>query len=457
MPLRPTLWQRLIALLFLSDLIAVSTGLLLARQARYSLTSLLDILSDFPSVPWSFLLVLGALWLLGLAVFGLYQRDFCVAGMEEYRRTFIASFATVIAAIAVAYATVLPLSRAFLILAWGLTTLALCIGRFCVRRFVYRLAREGHRIDRVLIVGAGKQGLATAVRLADSPSASTLVCGFLDEYRAVGQRIGERFPVLGEPLDLWRVAKAHAVTKAILVQSAMTWESLQSIIPRMHRRDGMEILLAPGMQDLNVTQLDLRQLGPILLAAPRAERIDGIDAALKRFLDLGIAACVLLLSAPVIIAASIWLRLRNGRWPIRRTLVSGRGGRPFALHEISGSDWLRRAHMARFPSLIAVITGQLSIVGPRPLAADQLNGYSRWAELLMSVRPGFIGPWWEGLPRHTDEEVQLDVTYLLNYSPLSDLQILWHSLLGLAHRPVASAGPILRQVPAPGTQEPVHG
>ncbi len=453
------LWQGVVAAMLAGDLLAIAGGLLMAHHVRYSSAAPPRILSEHPDVPTGFLLVLGVLWLLSLVTFRLYQRDYCVAGMEEYRRVVVASFTSGVGAIAVAYATVLPLSRAFLVLSFTLVTLGLCLNRFCARRFTYSLARRGRRIDRILIVGASKQGLATAVRLQDSPSASAEVCGFLDEYRAVGQRIGDRFPVLGEPLDLWQVARDKRITKAILIQSAMSWESLHALIPRMHRRTGMEILLAAGMLDLNVTQLDMRQLGPILLAAPRAERIDGVAALVKRALDLAIAPAVLVLTAPITVGVCCWLALKKGRWPIVRKPVIGRGGRCFMLHEIAGSNWLRRTHLSRLPSLFAVITGKMSIVGPRPMLSERLLAYNEWAELLMSVRPGFIGPWWEGLPRHTEEEIQLDVRYLQNYSALADLQILWHSLLGLRHRAPGSTTPTrpAASLRKPAVEEPVHG
>jgi lipopolysaccharide/colanic/teichoic acid biosynthesis glycosyltransferase len=420
------LWQRIVILLALSDLLAVGAGLTLARELRYLTVSLDLMISPRPSVPGPFLIALGALWVGGLVSWQLYQRDFCVAGVEEYRRVAAAGFAATLAAIAIAYAIVLPLSRGFLVLALVFTTLGLCISRFAVRRLIYQLARRGHRLDRVLIVGASQQGLALAVRLQASPSASTEVVGFLDEYRPVGYRLGTAFRVLGEPLDLWRIARQCKVTRAILVRSAMTWESLQALIPRMHAQTRLKVMLAPDLHDLNM-QLEMRQLGPVLLTVPRSRPIAAFRAMQKRALDLAIATSVLALSVPILALACGWRWLRSGHWPLASRQVVGRGGRPFSLLEIGGSERLRRAHLARLPSLLSVLSGKLSIVGPRPLSVDELAAYKEWAELLLSVRPGFIGPWWEGLPLAPAEEVQLDVRYLQTYSAWSDFQVLWHA------------------------------
>ncbi len=425
------LWQAVVGLLLLTDSGAILVGLFLARDFRLSTSGLLSLLSVRPSVPPPFLVALAGVWFLSLLVFRLYRRDCCVAGVEEYRRVVIASSTALFAAIVLAYTIVEPLSRGFLLFAWLLVTFGVCLGRFGVRRLIYFLARHGHLLDRVLILGASKQGLAMAFRLEQSPSASTEICGFLDEYRPVGQTVGNHFRILGEPLDVWRIATQHRATKAILVQSALTWESQHTLIRRMHRGGELSIILAPGMLDLNATPLEMRQLGPILVAAPRPTRIVGIESAVKRSLDVLIAFGLLVASAPVMLFLCGWLRLRRGRWPFVSRRVVGQGGRQFGLVEIVGSRRIRRSHLARLPSLLGVLSGKLSIVGPRPVSLDELPAYKEWAELLLSVRPGFIGPWWEGTPRGAEEEIQLDLRYIQNYSVWSDLQVLWHTLPSL--------------------------
>lgn len=441
-PLQPcSLWSLIVVLLVVGDLAAVAVGLTVARELRYLVPDVDSVVSPRPSVPSAFLITLTALWMGSLVSWQLYQRDFCVAGIEEYRRVVAAGFTAIGAAIAVAYAVVLPLSRGYLVLALGLGIVAVCVSRFFVRRAIYTLARRGHRLDRVLVVGASKEGLALAARLNASASASTDVVGFLDEYRPLGHPFTATLRVLGEPLDLWRIAAQHAVNKAIVVPSALSWESLEGLVPQLHRQSGLTVMFAPGLRDLN-TQVEIRQLGPVLLTVPRPQQIVGLGAAQKRALDLVIAAAVLAGSIPFLSVICGWLWIRTGRWPIVARRVIGRGGQPFSVLEIAGSDWLCRARLARLPSLLAVLSGKLSIVGPRPLPVDALTAYQEWAELLLSVRPGFIGPWWEILPGPA-EEIQLDIRYLQTYSLLADLQILWHAagrMLGRGDQKAAAAG-----------------
>jgi lipopolysaccharide/colanic/teichoic acid biosynthesis glycosyltransferase len=416
----------MVVILVVGDLVAITAGVALARELRFLVPDLDSLVSPRPSVPSAFVLILAALWMGSVVSWQLYQRDFCVAGIEEYRRAVAAGFSAIGAAIALAYAIVLPLSRGYLVLALGFGILAVCANRFLVRRLIYLLARRGHRLDRVLVVGASREGVALAAQLQGSPSASAEVVGFLDEYRPVGHLLNETFRILGEPLDLWPTATQLQVTKAILIPSALTWESLQVLIPNVRRRSPLTVMFAPGLHDLN-TQVEARQLGPVLLAVPRPQEIVGVGAMQKRALDLLVATIVLALSLPFLVAICGWLWVRTGRWPVRGRQVVGRAGQRFSVLEIGGSPRLSRARLARLPSLIAVLTGKLSLVGPRPLSLDELTRYQQWTELLLSVRPGFIGPWWETPPVTPAEEIQLDLRYLQTYSPWSDLQILWHA------------------------------
>lgn len=437
-PALGSLWSRIVVILVAGDVVAITTGVALARELRFLVPDLDSLVSPRPSVPSAFVLILVALWVGSVVSWQLYQRDFCVAGIEEYRRAVAAGFSAIGAAIALAYAIVLPLSRGYLLLALGFGILAVCANRFLVRRLIYRLARRGHRLDRVLVVGASREGVALAAQLQGSPSASAEVVGFLDEYRPVGHLLNETFRILGEPLDLWRMAAQLQVSKAILIPSALTWESLQALIPHVRTRSRLTVMFAPGLHDLN-TQVEARQLGPVLLVVPRPQRIAGLGAAQKRAVDLVIAATVMALSLPFLSIVCGWLWLRTGGWPIVTRRVIGRAGQPFSVLEIAGSEWLARARLARLPSMLSVLAGELSIVGPRPLSVEQLAGFQEWTELLLSVRPGFIGPWWESPPLTPADEIQLDLRYLQTYSPWSDLQILWHAAGRLLGRRPAQA------------------
>jgi len=142
--------------------------------------------------------------------------------------------------------------------------------------------------------------------------------------------------------------------------------------------------------------------------------LTGRQRAVKRVLDLAIAAPVLVLTAPMIVGACLAARLATGQSGIFRQVRIGRDGQPFEVCKIrtmrvvegvdtnvtTGHDvritpagaWMRRWKIDELPQLLNVIRGDMSLVGPRPDVpgfADLLSGADR---VVLSVRPGITGP-----------------------------------------------------------------
>lgn len=92
--------------------------------------------------------------------------------------------------------------------------------------------------------------------------------------------------------------------------------------------------------------------------------------------------------------------------------------------------WLRRLSLDELPQLINVATGEMSIVGPRPTLAYQVDRYDRRQRRRLTVKPGLTGlaqvrgrnaiAW--------AERIEHDLEYLRRQSPWFDLQILWWSI-----------------------------
>src|SRR3954451_8911983 len=150
-------------------------------------------------------------------------------------------------------------------------------------------------------------------------------------------------------------------------------------------------------------------------------------AVAKAGLDALLAACALLLLAPLlaVIALSVWLD-DPGAPVLFRQRRCGRGGRPFellkfrtmvreadaqkeALRERSVVAWpdfrlpndpgvtrvgrfLRRSSLDEFPQLINVLRGEMSLVGPRPTSFGA-STYELWQTGRLDFRPGVTGPW----------------------------------------------------------------
>jgi len=94
--------------------------------------------------------------------------------------------------------------------------------------------------------------------------------------------------------------------------------------------------------------------------------------------------------------------------------------------------WLRRTCLDELPQLWNVLTGEMSMVGPRPELPEIVAQYEPWQHARHSIRPGITG-WWQVMrdgtgDRLMHEATELDLYYVAHASPGLDLLILWRTL-----------------------------
>jgi len=93
--------------------------------------------------------------------------------------------------------------------------------------------------------------------------------------------------------------------------------------------------------------------------------------------------------------------------------------------------WLRKYSLDELPQLFNVVRGQMSLVGPRMITAEELSKYGEYQELLISVKPGLTG-YWQVRGRQDvsyEHRVQMDVHYITQWSLGLDLMILFETPL----------------------------
>jgi sugar transferase EpsL len=166
---------------------------------------------------------------------------------------------------------------------------------------------------------------------------------------------------------------------------------------------------------------------------------------LKRLLDVGGAAFLLVALSPVMLAVWFLVRWKMGAPAVFSHARPGVGGRPFVLYKFrtmtddQGRDlpdaarltpfgrWLRRMSLDEFPQLWNVLRGEMSLVGPRPLRLDYLPYMTPREMLRHTVRPGITG-WAQIHGRNEsawDERLANDVWYVENWSLWLDVKILF--------------------------------
>jgi lipopolysaccharide/colanic/teichoic acid biosynthesis glycosyltransferase len=166
--------------------------------------------------------------------------------------------------------------------------------------------------------------------------------------------------------------------------------------------------------------------------------------------DLLVASAALVVSSPVLLAATIAIRLETHGSPIYRQRRIGRHGEPFEMLKlrtmVSGAEhvgaglavnygdpritrvgvFLRRFSIDELPNLVNVMRGEMSIVGPRPTIQAQVDQYTDRQRRRLEVKPGITG-WAQingraSLPWH--ERIELDIWYVDHRTLRLDLAIL---------------------------------
>jgi lipopolysaccharide/colanic/teichoic acid biosynthesis glycosyltransferase len=204
-------------------------------------------------------------------------------------------------------------------------------------------------------------------------------------------------------------------------------------------------------------------------------------------MDVGVAASVVVVSAPVWAWAAIRIKAADGGPVLYRGTRIGLHGRPFRIlkfrtmvtdaEALGGSNtaaddprltragiFLRRWKLDELPQFVNVLRGEMSLVGPRPQVADDVNRYSEDERRLLSVLPG-ITDWssvlfrneGELLTGHADTDraydqlirprkIALSLLYVERRSLWTDLRILWLTARAVLQPSLAEAL-IAREVP----------
>ena len=170
----------------------------------------------------------------------------------------------------------------------------------------------------------------------------------------------------------------------------------------------------------------------------------------KRFLDVVLAGAGSALSAPLVALAAVAIRIESAGNPIYRQTRVGKDGVPFEIYKLRtmmhGAEFigaglaiqrgdvritrvgqiLRRLSLDELPNLWNVLSGEMSIVGPRPTIAVQVAQYTERQRGRLAVKPGITG--WAQVNGRTSlpwsERIELDLWYVAHESLALDLRIL---------------------------------
>jgi lipopolysaccharide/colanic/teichoic acid biosynthesis glycosyltransferase len=362
--------------------------------------------------------------------------------------------------LSIAYLDRLYYSRLLL----GYFTLLLFIGFMAVRVGVYRFLRRNHRglASKVVLVGNNRVTREFAFKISRHPEFLYEVVGVLHPLVNSGDN-GDELAGKAETfssIGALNVLRQNQVDELIVLEHIPGVE-FQTFVGRC-RDQGIRVNVLPHGYELYTSKPTLAEIDGLPLISLQIPDPFPCAAPIKRAMDIFIA---LVLAVPATLFASVaaLILLRTKESAIRREVRVGKGGRAFSMYrlnvdrdrdEVVGFErWLGDLSISELPQLWNVLSGEMSLVGPRPESPDRVKQYSEWQRERLKAIPGMTGlAQVNGLrEQHTSEEkTRFDLQYLLEWSPILDLKLLLQTVGTLARRCVRRRGPVeVVSFPAP--------
>jgi exopolysaccharide biosynthesis polyprenyl glycosylphosphotransferase len=342
----------------------------------------------------------------------------------------------------------------FLVLNVGLTFAS----REFVRELLERRWRAGIGLKRILIAGSGELGRLVADKILEHRELGYQIVGFVDD-RASGDHLGYRgLPLLGTIDEAAEISAREAIDHLYVALPPEQHVQMLQLIENTSR-ECVDVKVVPDLLQVIALRARLEDLDGVPVINLNDIPLQGINASVKRALDVAVSACALsLMMVPGLIIA--WLIKRGSPGPVfYHQERMGLDGKQFTVYkfrtmpldaeEQTGpvwadeedpratpiGSWLRRHDLDEWPQFWNVLKGEMSIVGPRPerpFFVEQFKHRIPQYMLRHKVKAGITG-WaqvngWRG-NTSLEKRIEYDLYYIENWSVSLDLKIMWMTLL----------------------------
>jgi exopolysaccharide biosynthesis polyprenyl glycosylphosphotransferase len=335
---------------------------------------------------------------------------------------------------------------------------------FLVASFLFSLAgrsvarttvRAATPAERCLFIGDASSFDRLRAKL-EAAGAPVTIVGRMSLYRPHPMQGSGRQVGADELREFIRWTGAHRV---IIESQALPAEEMLDFI-RCAKSVDVRVSLVPRVLDVVGTAVVFDDLHGTTVLGVRRFGLTRSSWMLKRAFDLTGAALALLVSAPALVLIALAIKL-DSRGPVlfRQTRV-GRGGRRFAickfrtmvldaeerkseLADVNGCQgglfklendpritrvgrFLRKTSLDELPQLLNVLSGDMSLVGPRPLIVHEDEQITGWDRRRLQLTPGMTGHWQIlGSARvPLAEMVKIDYLYIAGWSLWTDVKII---------------------------------
>jgi exopolysaccharide biosynthesis polyprenyl glycosylphosphotransferase len=361
-----------------------------------------------------------------------------------------------------------PFSRLALFQSWFFTFILIALGRTLLQHFQNQLYRKGIAQTRVLLIGAGDTTMEVVANYFKNP-----------QYKCVGYLETDdknlpKIKYLGTIENLQQIVSDNQIEKIIQCKEQIS-ETLEGTLLEFCREHQLEYSFIPDQLEMQQTNIEIETPAGIPVITLKPTPLDGWARVIKRAFDVIVALGLLIVLAPVMLIIAILIKLDDRKGTIifkylddgSRVQRVGLKGKLFRFYkfrtmkpkthnlrytELSHLNtrqgtpmvkikndprvtkigrFLRKTSLDELPQLFNVLTGEMSLVGPRPHLPEEVSNYDRHHKFVLTVKPGITGMAQVSgrSDLFFDQEVRLDSYYIENWNLLLDLKILIQTVL----------------------------
>jgi exopolysaccharide biosynthesis polyprenyl glycosylphosphotransferase len=446
------------------DLVAASLAVAIAFLVRFGIPAdsvnveTYAVLAVAIPVAW-----VGVVWLNRA-----YEGRFIGAGPAEFDRL-LKAFLYLTALVAIgSYLTRADIARGFVVLALPLALVIDLVARHRARKYLHRQRSRGRAMTSMLLVGDGRSVADFAAVLRRDRYAGMNVAGacvpaeLADDAETCRQLADADVPLLGGLDSIVSAVRAsRADTVAVVSTSTVGRDRLRWISWQLEGTD-TDLVVSPGLTEVAGRRLHIQPVAGLPLLHVEEPEFTGFRRVVKNAFDGTVATAALLILLPIALSVSVAVRI-SSRGPVFfRQQRIGRYGEPFTMVKFRSmyvdaearqaeldaqnvnSDgllfkvrndprvtpvgrFIRKYSLDELPQLFNVLSGRMSLVGPRPPLPAEVAKYGDDVRRRLLVKPGITGLW--QISGRSDlswqETVQLDLRYVENWTLGYDLMILW--------------------------------
>jgi undecaprenyl-phosphate galactose phosphotransferase len=363
------------------------------------------------------------------------------------------------------------LSRSFFLFLWLYLIFLLPLFRYWGKKFLYKI---GLWKESVLIIGSGEKAIKTIAGLSKEEHLGYNVIGLLDDHYRKSSRAllinGKEYKFYGSIKNFDKFVGILKMETVFIASPEVSQEELTDLVNEIYKHV-RRVIIVPDIKGVAIFNSELHYLfmEKLFMIKVNNNLNSTTNMIIKRIFDITVSFVGFVFALPFLLLIAGIIKFSSKGPVIFSHKRIGKNGKEFQaykfrtmykdarekLDEILKSnpeakkEWgrnfklkndprvtpigriLRNTSLDELPQIFNILKGEMSLVGPRPVVAEEIEKYyGTFKQYYYSVKPGLAGLWQVSGRSDTDYDfrIQTDVWYVQNWSVWLDIIILFKTV-----------------------------